>query len=388
MDDDLHKLISEIYAIVGDGRRWTNVLDRFAWHIGAYGCIISEIDGIAGDRQIVTPYMSSNFDQDKINAYLKVYSDTEFKDQKRYEILSKAQDGVDLIREEELARGYEQEYFSRPSIKWLREAGVAERIGGLLDKDNLARARFSVHLKQPLTVEAHSSIRPLMQHIAKAIDLSRPVKQLEANQTRLMAGINRLRIGVAILDSFGRVELANDEFNRQVDAYSALSIDRERRLILSQDHDRQWLDQMVADVHKHGHFGARPRKEAITVGDDPDIANTAEIGALCIEIAPLERTDELGSRAFNGAVLYSLDTTQKVAFDPQLMAERYTLSKTESKLLGFVGQGLSNPEIAEARGVSVNTINAQVKALFSKTGTKNRTQVVRLMACYGNYYLL
>jgi DNA-binding CsgD family transcriptional regulator len=287
-----------------------------------------------------------------------------------------------------LARGIEQDYFARPNIKWLRDIGVAERIGGLLDKDNPARARFSVHLKQPLTQIDHDRMRPLLQHIAKAIDLSRPVKQLEANQTRLMAGINRLRIGVAILDSFGRVELSNDEFKRQVDAYGALKIDRERRLILSQDQDRQWLDQMITDVHKHGQFGARPRKEAITVGDNPDITNTAEIGALCIEIAPLERTDELGSRAFNGAVVYSLDTTQKVVFNPELMANRYTLSKTEAKLLDFIGRGLSNPEIADERGVSVNTINAQVKALFSKTGTNNRTQIVRLMACYGNYYLL
>jgi hypothetical protein len=87
MDRELHQLISDIYGTVGDGSRWTNVLNRFAKHIGAYGCIISEIDGIAGDRQIVTPYMSSNFKQEKVNAYLKVYSANEFIDQNKYELL-------------------------------------------------------------------------------------------------------------------------------------------------------------------------------------------------------------------------------------------------------------------------------------------------------------
>ena len=248
MDEDFHQLIGDIYATVADGKRWTLVLNRFARYINAYGCIISEIEGVAGNRVITTPYMSSNFKQENIDAYLSKHSDHEFKDQQRYEMLSKAQDEVDLIREAEIAMGIETDYFARPNIKWLRDIGVAERVGGLLDKDNPTRARFSLQMKQPLNMKAQAKVRPLLHHIAKAIELSRPVRQLEKNQMRLMAGINRLRIGVAILDQFGRVELSNTEFDRQVEAYDAIRVDSDRRLVFREDFDKLWLSRMIAEI--------------------------------------------------------------------------------------------------------------------------------------------
>jgi len=144
----------------------------------------------------------------------------------------------------------------------------------------------------------------------------------------------------------------------------------------------------MTNVACHGRHGARPRKEAVIIDGVDDVIGATDIGALCIEVAPLHRVEEFGTKAFDGAVIYSLDTTRPMPFDPAMMQDRFNLSKTESQLLELIATGMSNNDIAEARSRSIDTINAQVKALLSKTGAKNRTHLVRLTACFGTDYLV
>ena len=53
------------------------------------------------------------------------------------------------------------------------------------------------------------------------------------------------------------------------------------------------------------------------------------------------------------------------------------LSKREREALAHLAQGLSNREIADRLGVSVNTINKHVQQIFTKLNVRNRTQAAR-----------
>lgn len=63
----------------------------------------------------------------------------------------------------------------------------------------------------------------------------------------------------------------------------------------------------------------------------------------------------------------------------QLMYSRFEewgLSPSERDVALFTIKGLSNSEIAEARGKSVGTIKAQCNAIYKKAGVSGRTQLI------------
>src|SRR6202030_2183834 len=57
-------------------------------------------------------------------------------------------------------------------------------------------------------------------------------------------------------------------------------------------------------------------------------------------------------------------------------AERFT--ERERRVLSYVFEGLVNKEIAERIGVSESAVKATLQQLFSKTGVRTRSQLVRI----------
>lgn len=56
--------------------------------------------------------------------------------------------------------------------------------------------------------------------------------------------------------------------------------------------------------------------------------------------------------------------------------EEWGLSPSERDVALFTVKGLSNSEIADARGKSVGTIKAQCNAIYQKAGVSGRTQLI------------
>ncbi len=52
------------------------------------------------------------------------------------------------------------------------------------------------------------------------------------------------------------------------------------------------------------------------------------------------------------------------------------LSKRETDVLGYVAQGYTNKEVAEALGLSVETIHAYLKNIYTKLHVRSRTEAV------------
>ncbi|MGV6803236.1 MAG: helix-turn-helix transcriptional regulator, partial [Ruegeria sp.] len=190
--------------------------------------------------------------------------------------------------------------------------------------------------------------------------------------------MDRLKVGVCVLDPKGRVVTANSEFHRQRDAHDAFSISTLGELGFSSPDVARVFRELRSHALAHGQHGARPRKEAITV-------RTGSV--LCIEVVPLDRSEEIGSTQFGGCIVYSTDTSQSIDCNTDLIQSRYGLTVAERELLGAISEGLTNSQIAGRRNRAVTTINNQVKSILAKTDCSTRTQLVRTMMCFGVDYL-
>ena len=379
----ISEFIPRIYDTIADPGLWPEVLDRFADHVGARGCIVFEWRGEGPDRQLSGTMMSSAYEPEKLFQYLSVFSAFEAEDQDRFEMLSLEHDVIDLI-ECKMLFDTEEELLARPNVQALMANDMRYRAAGLLNKDNRKRARFSVQRSinnGPFTRADHATMGELLPHIAKAIDLSRPTQELMRSHGAMMEAMDRLRIGVCVLDERGYVVVSNEEFGRQRDRYDIFSLDTRGRLIVHDRADPKRFEEMRLGIQGHGRFGARPRKEANVTDQDMPGA------AICIEIAPFEKSDAFGINRFDGAVLYTIDTTLGFNCDAKALQNVFSLTNAEAEMAVLVGEGLTNPMIAERRDRAVATVNAQVKALLAKTGCRTRAEFVRLLLGFGTEFV-
>ena len=58
------------------------------------------------------------------------------------------------------------------------------------------------------------------------------------------------------------------------------------------------------------------------------------------------------------------------------MPSQATLTKTEIKVMDFLGKGLSNKELAKELNCSVKTIKNHLNSAFHKLGVSSRTEAV------------
>lgn len=63
---------------------------------------------------------------------------------------------------------------------------------------------------------------------------------------------------------------------------------------------------------------------------------------------------------------------------PEPLVSRFRLTRREAELVGFVAEGLTNKQIAERVGVSVETVRSHLAEAFAKSGAKNRAELVTL----------
>ncbi len=54
------------------------------------------------------------------------------------------------------------------------------------------------------------------------------------------------------------------------------------------------------------------------------------------------------------------------------------LTVREHEILKFLGQALTNKEIAQAIGVSPETVKSHLQRIYAKLGVSNRTEAMRL----------
>jgi DNA-binding CsgD family transcriptional regulator len=380
MKDRIHDTILGIYDTVADADLWPDVLQNFAEQINAVGCIVFEWDNTPSQRKLRASIISSDYDPAVVETYISKCFDDEARNQDVFEAHSLAQDRIDLIEDDVLAPTV-TDLKNLPNVRVLQKLGILHRAAGLLNKDNTTVSRFSVQLADTrgrLTTNERVHMAAILPHIAKALDLGRPAQQLAFEHQSMLAAMDRLTIGVCILDAKGRVVQTNEEFKRQQEAYPVFHTAHDDSLRLQKSQDQKSFETLKEHVSNHGRFGARPRKEAITTDGQ---------NFLCIEVAPLDKSQEIGSKRFGGFILYSTDTSLPVHCNTLPLQRAYNLTDAELALVDMVAEGLTNAQIAERRNRSIATINTQVKSILSKTQCLTRTQFVRLMMSFSTDFV-
>lgn len=373
--DSTQEIILQLYDAASDNSLWPEVLQKLAEEVNAVGCIIFEWNSSQKGRHLTAPIISSYYDPESVKTYIEKCFTAEASDQDVFEAHSLRQDGIDLIEDNVLAGDIEK-LKQLPNVQVLQKLGILHRAAGLLNKDNTATSRFSIQLSRsrgPLNLIEKSKLSLILPHVSKALDMARPSQQLSELNKTLLSAMNNLTIGICILDCKGRIVQINEEFRRQQEEHHAFTVLQNGELHILHSNSHLKFTDLKGSVFNHGKFGARPRKEAIATGDG---------GFLCIELIPLQKSNEISSFNFNGYIVYSTDTNRPLTCNTSLLQRAYGLTNAEINIVELISLGLTNRQISEQVEKSTETVNSQVKSILSKTQTQTRTQFVRMLMSF------
>jgi DNA-binding CsgD family transcriptional regulator len=172
----------------------------------------------------------------------------------------------------------------------------------------------------------------------------------------------------AVLDYRGRVLLANRLVQEMANWVTWLPGDR---LALIDSSANELLRQALREL---GDPVALPVRSIA-------IKATQTTNAAVVHIVP---TTGFARDLFGGAfgILVITPVSSSSAPATAILAALFDLTPSEARVASAIAEGLSLDQIASRHAVSVETVRAQTKAVFAKTGTNRQAQLAALLAGY------
>jgi DNA-binding CsgD family transcriptional regulator len=221
-----------------------------------------------------------------------------------------------------------------------------------------------------MTAREARRLAPLLPHLARATEIRRPFALLKSRYHAILKMLDHLGIGVLVLLDDDHILLENAEVQRILDAGDGFRRRADGRLAIpSADAGelQPTLSQVLAELR------AGTRQDGATVY----LRRRREAEPYVIDVTAFRESGaELGSPV-SGALLLVIDPERRSVISTRGLARVYGLTDAEAAVCELLGAGHSTREIADIRGVSIETVKAQSKAILRKTLCANRIELVR-----------
>lgn len=211
----------------------------------------------------------------------------------------------------------------------------------------------------------------LMPHLRRASQLHLRVEQYETLREASLGTLDRLTMGVVIVDRWASVLFANQTAIRSAQMLG-LSLLPDRAVSAAPPHGAR-LKQLIHRAINGGAGGA-------IAFPDP-----AEIGLpVSMLVAPLRGriADEIGAGYLSGAsaVLFIRDPNVTGEPDAAALAGWFGLTPGEARVAVVLFKGEDFAVAAAELGISINTLKTHARRIFGKLGVKRHSQFVRSLA--------
>jgi DNA-binding CsgD family transcriptional regulator len=247
--------------------------------------------------------------------------------------------------------------------------GLRHQAAWILEASPAVHAVVALHRNGPAFNRASlQSWDGVIGHLQRAVRLGMRLGQLEAQATRLGHVAERARLPYLLVDAAGRLLRRSDAASNLLNGRSPLHL-KAGLLSAANDEEHARLTSMI---------GAAAR--GLGGGTIRLTAENAE--AMQVDISPA------GSGVANPFTSYSANCAL-ILLRPRLrrrsptaasLRQRLQCTLAEAQVASALASGHSPRQIAAMREVSINTVRAQIRALFAGTNTQRIGELIARMA--------
>ena len=215
--------------------------------------------------------------------------------------------------------------------------------------------------------EEREGLRQLLPHLQRAWRLGARLAEAEACRAAVLHSLDRLAIGVLLLDGAGLLLTANRAGRRILDA-------------------RDGLACQGTELRAATPAASRRLRDAVTAAAAlvPMVTSSLPLhrpSGACAYVArasavPASLRGEPGRPA---VILFVSEPDKGPVGDPCLLAELYGLTPAEARLAVALAAGEDLRAIGARLGVSPNTVRTQLRHVFEKTGTGRQAELVAVV---------
>jgi len=225
---------------------------------------------------------------------------------------------------------------------------------------------------RPIDEDDMALLDALAPHLVRAYTIHCQLARVRQERKALTEVIDRLPLGVIFFDAEKRAILRN----RSVD--EILALDDGFRL----ERDRPVLDNPRENRALQACLGAAVKAQAQpgdSAGDVLSVTRPSGKRPFPVMVGPLLAAHPDSSIDEARAILFIADPEGGHVSTSEVLETLYQLTPAEAELVRLIAEGNSLEEVAEQRGVTMNTVRSQLKQVFSKTDTSRQGELVHLV---------
>ena len=276
----------------------------------------------------------------------------------------------DLMSEEQWTRSaYFKTYGTVHDTYHIMGADISTPDGGKL--------RFRI--TRPKSASAFSACERTLcgmfiPHLRRAMHVHNLIDRSESMNELYSQAISRLSVATIVLDQQGKVLSLNpmaSELLEQADGLKLVG----GHLEATYPSDNRELQRLV----RNAFAGDGNNVQQGTVAEAMSVSRPSGQINLGVVVEAIATRDWAEGKGAPGVVVYIRDAVGRSLASETLTKQLFNLTRAETALAMELANGLSLEEAAEALNVRRNTARAHLRSIFSKTGVRRQTELVRII---------
>ena len=215
----------------------------------------------------------------------------------------------------------------------------------------------------------------LLPHLRRALHMNSLLDRSESLGTLYSQTISRLAVATIVLDENGSVVQLNPVARQILDSQDGLKVVG-GRLEATYPSDNRELSRLVRNAFQRARQGAGRGVQIAEATSISRPSGQVSLGVV-VELIPSRELHEGSGKPT--VVVYVRDAVSKSLVSTVLTSQLYSLTPAETALALELANGLSLEEASEALNIRRNTARAHLRSIFSKTGVRRQTELVRIM---------
>jgi DNA-binding CsgD family transcriptional regulator/PAS domain-containing protein len=212
-----------------------------------------------------------------------------------------------------------------------------------------------------------------VDHLRRALRIYEHLSQAESERDVYAHAVEDLAVGALLLDGAGEVVQMNGVAERLFARKLGIGL-REGKLIGATAGETSLLRDAIGRALEQRAAMGPALAEALRLSPADGTG-----GSLGILIRPIPLGQETEGRASPALAVFVSDPEAEAAVPLDVVRKLFNLTRAEASLAVRLASGLSLDEAAADLGIARNTVRAQLRAVFEKTGATRQAELVRLI---------